>query len=203
MKARKEVIIVLYHIVISPFGLVRFKHFFLADVITSFVNPLKDIGLMAFFFINGNWLDSKFFTINDNYGLKLYTVIVPLLPFWFRFAQCIVRFRETNLKAHLVNAGKYFSCLLIQLSALFRTLYPLSPAVTPAYITICIISTLYCLAWDYRMDWGLFLSNEPDKRYLRNKLYYPRWFYYYAMISNCIMRFFWILNVFTYPTWVS
>lgn len=86
MRARKEVLIVLYNIVISPFGLVRFKHFFLADVITSFVNPLKDIALLLYFFINGNWLTSKKFSASDNFGLLMTTLILALLPFWFRFA---------------------------------------------------------------------------------------------------------------------
>jgi hypothetical protein len=51
LKARKELLVVLWNIVISPFGIVRFKHFFLADIITSFVTPLKDIGTISCFFI--------------------------------------------------------------------------------------------------------------------------------------------------------
>lgn len=58
LRARKELLVVLYHIVISPFGLVRFKHFFLADIITSFVVPLKDVGYIVCFFFNGLWLQS-------------------------------------------------------------------------------------------------------------------------------------------------
>jgi hypothetical protein len=53
------------------------------------------------------------------------------------------------------------------------------------------------------MDWGLIRSNEKGKLYLRPKILYPAWFYYYAMASNLFMRFFWVLSVFTYPTWVN
>jgi hypothetical protein len=45
------------------------------------------------------------------------------------------------------------------------------------------------------MDWGLLRSQEPGKKYLRNKIMYPAWFYYYAMISNLFLRFFWILGL--------
>jgi predicted permease len=113
MRARKELMVVLYHIFISPFGTVRFKHFFLADVITSFVNPLKDIGFICAFFFSGKWLNSELPSTKDNEALLDYTLIVVFLPYWFRFAQCLRRFQETKLKAHLVNAGKYFSCMLI------------------------------------------------------------------------------------------
>ena len=34
------------------------------------------------------------------------------LPYWWRFAQCINKYHETELTNHLINAGKYFSCLV-------------------------------------------------------------------------------------------
>lgn len=45
------------------------------------------------------------------------------------------------------------------------------------------------------MDWGLFRSKEKGRKYLRPKLMYPIWFYYYAMASNFILRFFWLLSL--------
>lgn len=45
------------------------------------------------------------------------------------------------------------------------------------------------------MDWGLLRSNEPGKKFLRPKLMYPAWFYYYAIISNFFLRFFWVLGL--------
>lgn len=58
MRARKELLVVLWNIVISPFGLVKFKHFFLADILTSFVIPLKDVGNFICFFCSRLWLGS-------------------------------------------------------------------------------------------------------------------------------------------------
>lgn len=40
MKARVVLAKTLWNILISPFGKVRFRHFFLADVITSMTGPL-------------------------------------------------------------------------------------------------------------------------------------------------------------------
>ena len=38
--------------------------------------------------------------------------IIGFLPYWWRFAQCLNKYHETEQKVHLVNAGKYFSCLV-------------------------------------------------------------------------------------------
>jgi hypothetical protein len=50
LRARIDLAITLWHILISPFGVVKFKDFFLADIITSFVVPLKDLGNIGCFF---------------------------------------------------------------------------------------------------------------------------------------------------------
>jgi hypothetical protein len=194
-RARKELLRVLYNIVISPMGLVKFKHFFLADILTSFVVPLKDVGYMLCFLFSSLFLDSTAPTFDNMPALKWYVAIVPLLPFWFRLAQCFVRYFETGLKAHLVNGGKYFSSIAIQISAAFKIFYPNSAFAYWIFVPIAIVSTIYCLIWDYYMDWGLFRSHEKGKKYLRPKIMFPPWFYYYAMVSNTVMRHFWILSV--------
>lgn len=43
------------------------------------------------------------------------------------------------------------------------------------------------------MDWGLFRSKDKLKYGLREKILYPRMFYYWAVVSNFILRFFWII----------
>jgi hypothetical protein len=58
MRARLDLVKVLWNIIISPFGIVRFKHFFIADILTSFVIPLKDLGFMSCFFFGTKWLSS-------------------------------------------------------------------------------------------------------------------------------------------------
>ena len=53
------------------------------------------------------------------------------------------------------------------------------------------------------MDWGLLRSNDPGKKYLRSKLLYPVWFYYYAALTNLMMRLMWIVPLFNanYSPW--
>ena len=46
------------------------------------------------------------------------------------------------------------------------------------------------------MDWGLLRSQEPGKRFLRNKILYPAKFYYFAAATNLLMRLMWILPLF-------
>jgi hypothetical protein len=64
---------------------------------------------------------------------------------------------------------------------------------------VSFISTVYCLYWDYKMDWGLFRETPgKGKKYLRDRLMFPSWFYYYAMISNLTLRFFWTFGLVTF-----
>ena len=51
MRTRKQIAKTLWNILISPFGLVRFRHFFLADVITSMITPLQFIGVIYCFYL--------------------------------------------------------------------------------------------------------------------------------------------------------
>lgn len=43
------------------------------------------------------------------------------------------------------------------------------------------------------MDWGLCLGTKEGYPLLRDKLFYPVWVYYWAMFSNLILRFDWLL----------
>ena len=47
----------LYNIAIAPFGLVRFRDFFLADVLTSMGHPLADFGVTMTYFGGSYWED--------------------------------------------------------------------------------------------------------------------------------------------------
>lgn len=191
--ARLELLTVLWHIVISPFGIVRFKHFFMADILTSFFNPLKDVGYMGCYYFRGLWLKSDIPSNAECPHLLNYTLVIAFLPYWFRFAQCLRRYKDTKLKAHLINAGKYFFNILVQAGNLLKTKDP-GNGTLAVFIIINILSTFYSYSWDLYMDWGLLRSKDKGTKYLRKKILYPAWFYYYAIVSNFIMRNFWILS---------
>lgn len=55
-----------------------------------------------------------------SYGL---TPVIACLPAWFRFAQCIRRYRDTRLVfPHIVNAGKYSTSFFVVLFSSLNTL---------------------------------------------------------------------------------
>jgi hypothetical protein len=53
LRSRAELLKTLWHIVIAPFGPVKFKDFFLADILTSMVPTLRDAILTVFLFASG------------------------------------------------------------------------------------------------------------------------------------------------------
>ena len=77
---------IIFEVMISPFSNVSFKHFLVADIFTSFVNPLKDLGTTSCFLFRGFWLDSSMPSIDRCNGLREYQYSVMFIPFWFRFA---------------------------------------------------------------------------------------------------------------------
>ncbi len=88
------------------------------------------------------------------------------------------------------------SSLMVQVVGAFKTLKGMTDPIFISIIVVTLGSTIYCLYWDYKMDWGLFRETPgKGKRFLRDKLLYPTWFYYYAMISNLFLRFFWVFGI--------
>jgi EXS family len=95
----------------------------------------------------------------------------------------------------LINAGKYFSDLLVPLAALWYTHYVYNTAFW-IWFSIHMVASSYSYAWDIIMDWGLLRSKEEGTYALRPKINYHPYFYYYAMVSDFILRFFWIVTIF-------
>ncbi|KAG8807092.1 hypothetical protein FRC17_004660, partial [Serendipita sp. 399] len=63
-----------------------------------------------------------------------------------------------------------------------------------AYVFFACVMSIYTTSWDLLMDWSLL---KPGARYplLRKELMYSNqiWFYYFAIITNTIIRFGWIV----------
>jgi hypothetical protein len=178
----------------APFFFVGFADFWLADQLNSLVPVLLDFQYMICFYATratstGNGTNWDWNTATD-YNLcvdKTWFIrpIVACLPAYLRFAQCLRRYRDTREAfPHLANAGKYTTTFLV---VLFSTLYKSfeadavigdGPGETqhhPLFYTwiVCsFISSIYCYAWDIKMDWGLFDSNAGDNRFLREEIVY-------------------------------
>jgi len=64
------------------------------------------------------WFVGTFVCGSVTYGVR---PLVSCLPAWFRFAQCLRRYRDTRLAfPHIVNAGKYSTTFFV---VLFKSLY--------------------------------------------------------------------------------
>lgn len=127
------------------------------------------------------------------------------LPAWFRFAQCLRRWKDDNRGPfpHLVNAGKYSTTFFV---VIFATLsrersYRYESSIENPFFVMWIfsmcVSSVYTYTWDVKMDWGLFHANA-SKEYncLREEIVYSTpTYYYFAIIEDFILRFGWTLSV--------
>lgn len=120
------------------------------------------------------------------------------IPYWFRFLQCLNKRYYTKQNVHLFNAGKYFSDLMIPLFTIWYVAQDYNRAFW-YWFSARMVATIYSYIWDIYMDWGLFRHFENDgKRFLRVKLTYHPYFYYYAIVSDLILRFAWVLSIWAY-----
>lgn len=95
------------HIVVSPFGIVKFKHFFLADVLTSAKLMFNDADAMVCFYTSRQLGSPTPVTCQWQGNLNYFWNIVPA---WWRLMQCLKRYHEDRSNVNqLYNAGKYFT----------------------------------------------------------------------------------------------
>ncbi|KAG8192346.1 hypothetical protein JTE90_002166 [Oedothorax gibbosus] len=202
--ARFWLLRVLGRIVTAPLFHVGFADFWLADQLNSLVPVLVDFQYFVCFYVTSvNWeVNTDSNKCVDDVGL-ISRPIVACLPAWFRFAQCLRRYRDTKEAfPHLVNAGKYSTTFF---NVAFSSLYVYtkddygSTWENPYFylwIVFGISSSIYTYIWDIKMDWGLFDTNTGENKFLREEIVYssPN-YYYFAIVEDLILRFGWTLSV--------
>ncbi|XP_013874028.1 xenotropic and polytropic retrovirus receptor 1 homolog [Austrofundulus limnaeus] len=206
-KSRFWLLKLLFRVVTAPFHHVGFADFWLADQLNSLVVVLMDLEYMICFYSSELIWTERDGLIRDtsnsmchtySYGIR---AVIKCLPAWFRFAQCLRRYRDTKRAfPHLVNAGKYStSFFVVTFSALYSThrdTHPESQIYFYLYIACLVISSCYTLIWDLKMDWGLFDRNAGENTFLREEIVYPHKAYYYcAIVEDVLLRFAWILTI--------
>ncbi|CAB3379040.1 Hypothetical predicted protein [Cloeon dipterum] len=206
-EARFWLLRVLFRIITAPFWAVGFADFWLADQLNSLVYALIDFHFfICFFFSNPAW---ETFDRNTKIGIErcndeawITLPIVNALPAWFRFAQCLRRYRDSgDAFPHLVNAGKYSTTFFVVLFSVLRKYYEAdyqSHAENPffyAWMVSAIVSSSYSYAWDIKMDWGFFDQNAGENRFLRAEVVYSsKNYYYFAIIEDLLIRFSWAFS---------
>lgn len=194
----------------SPYFHVDFTGFWLGDQLISLELVFFDLQYFICFYADDvQWTQPK-----EKYGIfcsgssqfVLQTIFI-FLPSWFRFAQCLRRYRDTKAKfPHLANAGKYATGFLVAITNTVRRAtipkYQRQQTSNPflyVWFLSSLIGSTYKLIWDLKMDYGFFDKNEGENRYLREQLIYSSKVYYYvAIIENIVFRYIWIINVFVY-----
>lgn len=159
---------------------VDFPDFFIADQFTSWVCLGKDLTCIAYYYMSTTFSAQHCKNIYDSF----FGWVLRPLPYWWRFMQCVRRWRTTQDSDHLWNMGKYALSILLQLSSqlhkwngsAFKTKVVMLAVFTPSFC--------YSLTWDLYMDWGLFKTSNL----LRPRISYPKWWYYTAILFNLLAR---------------
>ncbi|CAG5861061.1 unnamed protein product [Menidia menidia] len=210
-KSRFWLLKLLFRVFTAPFHRVEFADFWLADQLNSLVFVLMDLEyLICFYIFELQWADSEgllpslkdpgdYVCHSYSYGLR---AVIQCLPAWFRFIQCLRRYRDTKRAfPHLVNAGKYSTTFfVVTFAALYATHREQGHTDADMFFYLLVvfstISSLYTLIWDLRMDWGLFDRGAGENTFLREEIVYPHKAYYYcAIIQDVILRFAWTIQI--------
>jgi xenotropic and polytropic retrovirus receptor 1 len=90
----------------APFFAVQFADFWLADQLNSLVTALMDFQFLLWFYFTSDW------AVNGSGEISKAEVIIrPIvncLPAWFRFAQCLRRYRDSGIKfIAIINLTTY------------------------------------------------------------------------------------------------
>lgn len=196
-RARFWLLKVLFRIFTAPFQHVGFADFWLADQLNSLAVALLDFQFIICFYAYDWHVSTESEMVCDGtlYGIR---PLVACLPAWFRFAQCLRRYKDTRQAfPHLVNAGKYStSFFVVAFSTLAKSNSVQRDRFFMAWIIAAIVSTCYTFTWDIKMDWGLLDKNAGENTFLREEtVYRSKAFYYFAMIEDLIFRLLWTLTV--------
>ncbi|XP_055527138.1 xenotropic and polytropic retrovirus receptor 1 [Wyeomyia smithii] len=198
-EARFWLLKIIGRMIAAPFFHVDFADFWLADQLNSLVTALLDFQFLSCFYVtNGNWLEAE----NTRQCMEESYIIRPIvncLPAWFRFAQCLRRYRDSKEAfPHLVNAGKYSTTFCVVIFATLRSLHAseYEDAFDNPYLWLWILSSVvsscYAYTWDIKMDWGLFDKNAGENTFLREEIVYSTpFFYYFAIVEDLVLRFAW------------
>jgi hypothetical protein len=199
---------------LAPFYDVRFADFWFADQLCSFEFFFVDLQfIVCYYFAQVSWAPFKIdnqepCTPSDyrdlSYVYNVLALILSCIPAWLRFLQCLRRYRDTKNKfPHLANALKYASYFFDVGALAIRYEYARYYQVewksleVYTFLIIHFATSSYRIWWDLKMDWGFFDKNAGDNKFLREVcIYSSKWYYYFAIVQNIILRFIWIVRIY-------
>ncbi len=189
---RANVIVTLFRNIV-PLGKtgVKFKDFMFGDILTSLTKAFASLPISFCLFMCDKCREENVrgdCTRNTNIALSLI-----LLPFIIRFFQCLNRLYYTKMCwPHFGNAIKYCGGIVYNLSAWLFAVY--KNEYFNLFLISGIVANSYMLFWDIYMDWNLARSFKKNF-FLREKIIYPKWMYYTAIVLNSLLRFTWLSSL--------
>ena len=70
------------------------------------------------------------------------------------------------------------------------------------WLVIKLISTVYSIFWDLKMDFGFFAVKEGENKYLREELvYHSPYIYYGIILEDILLRLVWIVGLVLKKVW--
>jgi hypothetical protein len=157
--------------------------FFLGDQLTSQVASFRNVEFIVCYYSGGYFQERQEDACTDNKTFKALMYVFSLMPYWFRFLQCMRRWRDEGDRMQLYNAGKYASAMIamaIKLTYMFQG----GSTWLVLFIIFSCIATLYQLYWDLVVDWGL-LQRSSRNPWLRDNLVLKKKYIYFAsMVRN-------------------
>ncbi|XP_011075648.1 phosphate transporter PHO1 homolog 10 [Sesamum indicum] len=179
----------------APLYKVRLPDFFLADQFTSQVQAIRSLEYYICFYGWGR-LSQRLNRCSNHDLYNVFYFIVGVIPYWFRFLQCIRRLFEERDFAHGYNGLRYFLTII---AVVIRTAFELRKKVAWKLFAL-VSSAIAAIAntyWDIVVDWGL-LQRKSENLFLRDKLLIThKSVYFTAMVLDVFLRFAWLQLVLT------
>lgn len=185
--------------IVFPLQAISFADFFLADILTSMVKVFSDLERSVCRMVHQQVATIAWLEADSVCGS--HSVVIPLvlvLPYLFRFNQCLRQYKDTGEKTSLLNALKYSTAVpVIFLSALKYHVFPerWTNFYRPLWLLSSVVNSSYSFYWDVTRDWDLsgftriFKFSKPHLfSYL---LYGRRWVYIWVIGSNLVLRCTW------------
>jgi len=189
---RKGIIITLIRN-IFPIGrnAVRFRDFMFGDILTSLTRPFATLYLSMCLLSCVKCREENIRSTCSR--SSIIALVLILAPFVIRFFQCLNRFYYTKMAwPHIGNAIKYLGGITFNLFSWMFAVYK-DEYYYHFLISGC-VANAYMLFWDIFMDWNL-ARNFSNNFFLRDKIVYPKWMYYFAILTNSILRMTWLTSL--------
>ncbi|XP_012451636.1 uncharacterized protein LOC105773936 isoform X2 [Gossypium raimondii] len=184
--------------IVLPLQAITFSDFFLADILTSMAKVFSDIERSVCRMVHRQVATIAWFEADSVCGS--HSVAIPLvlvLPYLFRFFQCLRQYRDIGERSALLNALKYSTAVpVIFLSALKYHVLPESWTnfYRPLWLLSSVLNSLYSFYWDVARDWDFSFARmfKFNKSHLYSHLLHGRtWVYFWVIGSNLILRCTW------------